>query len=124
MFPYLHSSQAKTWYNFSNIRKTSLDLLVEELKENIYTEEKTLEIEKKVLDILRNEQVLKTLYTPKINLLVDKNIKIEKAYSSLPYKSERSSILENAYIKEEKILDLTDKSFIGFFKFLLEKLYE
>lgn len=124
LFPYLHSSQAKTWYNFSNIRKTSLDLLVEELKENIYTEEKTLEIEKKVLDILRNEQVLKTLYTPKINLLVDKNIKIEKAYSSLPYKSERSSILENAYIKEEKILDLTDKSFIGFFKFLLEKLYE
>ncbi|MBB1564974.1 hypothetical protein HG430_002945 [Candidatus Gracilibacteria bacterium] len=124
LFPYLHSSQAKTGYNFSNIRKTSLDLLVEELKENIYTEEKTLEIEKKVLDILRNEQVLKTLYTPKINLLVDKNIKIEKAYSSLPYKSERSSILENAYIKEEKILDLTDKSFIGFFKFLLEKLYE
>lgn len=124
LFPYLHSSQAKTWYNFSNIRKTSLDLLVEELKENIYTEEKTTELEKKVLDILRNEQVLKTLYTPKINLLVDKNIKIEKTYSSLPYKSERSSILENAYIKEEKILDLTDKSFIGFFKFLLEKLYE
>jgi hypothetical protein len=42
------------------------------------------------LEILKNEQVLKTLYTPKVNLLVDKNIKIEKTYDSLPYRSERS----------------------------------
>lgn len=124
LFPYLHSSQAKAWYNFSNIRKPSLDLLVEELKENIYTEERTNDIEKKVLEILKNEQVLKTLYTPKVNLLIDNTIKIDKKYSSLPYKSERSWVLENSYIKEEKIIDFKDKSFIGFFKFLAKKLYE
>lgn len=124
LFPYFHSSQAKTWYNFTNIRKPALDLLVEEMKENIYTEEKTKELQKKILEILKDEQVLKTLYTPKINLLVDKSIKIEQKYSSLPYKSERTTILENAYIKEEKVLNLSDKSITWFFKFLLKKFYE
>lgn len=124
LFPYLHSSQAKNWYNFSNIRKTSLDLLVEELKENIYTKERTEEIEKKVLDILKEEQVLKTLYTPKINLLIYKDVKIGKTYENIPYKSERSWILENSYIKEKKVINFKEKSFIWFFNFLLKKLYE
>lgn len=124
LFPYLHSSQAKTWYNFANIRKPVLDLLVEEMKENIYTEERTKEIQNKILKILKEEQVLKTLYTPKINLLIDKKIKIENKNSSLPYKSERNSILENAYIKEEKVIDLSDKSISWFFKFIAKKLYE
>jgi len=124
LFPYLHSSQAKSWNNFTNIRKPSLDLLVEELKENISSVEKTAETEKKVLEILKNEQVLKTLYTPKVNLLVDKNIKIEKTYDSLPYRSERSWILEHLYIKEDVKIDWKDKSFSWFFMFLLKKLYE
>lgn len=124
LFPYLHSSQAKNGYNFSNIKKPALDLLVEEIKENIYTEEKTKEIQDKILKILKDEQVLKTLYTPKINLLIDNSIKIEKINSSIPYKSEKNFILENAYIKEEKVIDLSDKSISWFFKFLLKEFYE
>ncbi len=124
LFPYLHSSQVKTWYNFSSIKKPSLDVLIEEMKENIYTEEKTQEYEKKILDILKSENTLKTLYSPKVNLLVDKSIKIDKTYSSLPYKSERSSILENSYIKEETNINWKEKSFSGFFKYIFKKITE
>lgn len=124
MFPYFHSSQAKTWYNFSNIRKTSLDLLLEELKENIYTEQRTNEIEKKVLEILKEEQVFKTLYTPEINFLVDKSIKIWKIYSNLPYKSERWIIIEKSYTKEKKEINFENKSFWWFFNYLIKKLYD
>lgn len=125
LFPYFHSSQVKTGFNFSSLRKTSLDLLLEELKENILTDERKETLKNKILEILENEQVLKTLYTPKINLLVDSNnIKIDKKYEFLPYKSERSSILESLYIKEEKVLTLKWKSLSGFFKFLAKKIYE
>jgi hypothetical protein len=94
------------------------------MKENIYTEEKTQEYEKKILDILKSENTLKTLYSPKVNLLVDKSIKIDKTYSSLPYKSERSSILENSYIKEETNINWKEKSFSGFFKYIFKKITE
>ena len=35
----------------------------------------------KILEILKEEQVIKTLYTPKINLLVDKNLKNKDEYT-------------------------------------------
>jgi hypothetical protein len=124
IFPYFHSSQSKSGYNFSNIKKTSLDLLLEELKSNILNEEKVKELETKVLDILKDEQIIKTLYTPKNNLLVDKNLKIEKAYENLPAKYLRSYVLNYSYTKDEKIINYENKSFISFLKFIFKKLYE
>ena len=124
IFPYFHSSQVKNWYNFSNIKKPDLDLLLEELKSNIYNEEQTLEIQNDVLEILKEEQVVKTLYTPKVNLLIDKNIKTSEIKEVLPNKSLRSYVLSSSYIKEEKIINFEDKSILRFFSFLFKKLYE
>lgn len=123
IFPYFHSSQSKNWYNFSNIKKTSLDLLLEELKANILNEEKTKEIQSKILEILKEEQIIKTLYTPKINLLVDKNLKNDLKYEKLPIKQLRSYILNSSYIKEDRIINFENKSIFGFAKFILKKLY-
>ncbi|MDD3793364.1 MAG: ABC transporter substrate-binding protein [Candidatus Gracilibacteria bacterium] len=123
IFPYFHSSQSKNGYNFSNIKKTSLDLLLEELKSNILSEEKTKEIQDKILEILKDEQVIKTLYTPKINLLVDKNLKNDLKYEKLPIKQLRSYVLSSSYIKEEKIINFENKSIFGFTKFIFKKLY-
>ncbi|MDD2907878.1 MAG: ABC transporter substrate-binding protein [Candidatus Gracilibacteria bacterium] len=124
IFPYFHSSQSKTGYNFSNIKKTSLDILLEELKSDILSEEKITENENKILEILKDEQVIKTLYTPKINLLVDKNLKNKFAYNKLPNKALRSYVLNSSYIKENKIINFENKSIGNFFKFIFKKLYE
>lgn len=124
IFPYFHSSQSKNWYNFSNIKKTSLDLLLEDLKSNILSDDKIKEYQKKILDILREEQIIKTLYTPKNNLLVDKNLKNDLKYDKLPNKYLRSYILESSYVKEDKIINLKNKSILNFSKFILKKLYE
>jgi hypothetical protein len=124
IFPYFHSSQSKSGYNFSNIKRTSLDLLLEELKSNILNEEKVIELENKVLEILKEEQIIKTLYTPKINLLVDKNLKIEKAYEKLPARYLRSYVLNSSYTKDQKIINYENKSFISFFGFIFRKVYE
>lgn len=122
IFPYFHSSQVKNWYNFSNIKKTSLDILLEDLKSNIKTPEEITNIQSKVLQILQNEQVIKTLYTPKLNLLIDKNIKNVTINDQLINKSSRKEIFDSMYIKEEKIINFENKWFFDFFSFLFQKL--
>ncbi len=105
LFPYLHSSQVKNWYNFSKIRKTSLDILLEDLKSSILNKTTIEEVQVKIIEILKKEQILKTLYTPKINLLVDKKIKDTYLPKNISNKSLRSEIYNNAHIKEKKIIN-------------------
>ena len=120
----MHSSQVKNWYNFSNIRKTSLDILLEELQWNVLWDDKIKENEDKILDILQKEQILKTLYTPKINLLIDKNINNINFPSNIPDNSLRIDILDKAYINDKRIIDFENKTLINFFKFIIKKLNE
>lgn len=118
IFPYFHSGQVEKWYNFSNYKKRSLDLLLEELRWNILSKVKIEELEKKVLDILRQEQITKVLYTPIINNLVDKNIKNYSLEKYIPNKELRIEALNNSFILEKKIIKTKDKTFVGFLKFL------
>ncbi len=122
IFPYFHSSQVKSWYNFSNIKKTSLDILLEDLKSGIKSPEEMNKIKEKVLDILKAEQIVKTLYTPEINLLIDKNIKNVVVPGKLANNSARKEIFNTMYIKEEKIINFKNKWIVDFFNFLLKKL--
>jgi hypothetical protein len=68
------------------------------------------------------EQIVKTLYTPKNNLLIDKNIKNVSIPSKLANKDERREIYNNIYINEEKIIKFENKSFFDFINFLVNKL--
>lgn len=121
IFPYFHSSQVKNWYNFSSLKKTSLDILLEELKSDILNPEKEKEIKEKILSILKEEQVVKSLYTPKINLLVDKTINTSLLPDELPNKELRSNILYNSYMREKKTINFENKSIFNFLTFLLHK---
>jgi hypothetical protein len=122
IFPYFHSSQVKNWYNFSNIKKTSLDILLEDLKSETKSENDIKKIELKINQILKKEQIIKTLYTPKINLLIDRNIKNVSIPPELANKDERSEIYNTLYIKEEKIIKFWNKWFFDFIKFLINKI--
>ncbi|MDD3302328.1 MAG: ABC transporter substrate-binding protein [Candidatus Gracilibacteria bacterium] len=118
IYPYFHSSQAKLGYNFSNIKKLALDLILEDINSNKIYQDGFKEKEKKVLDIIKGEQVIKTLYTPIIDLLIDKNIKninIDK-YSS--GQINRVNYLSTIYINEKKDINYTNKGVGDFFKFL------
>lgn len=124
LFPYLHSSQAQSWYNFSKIRKTSLDILLEELKWDVLNNERIEEIEDNIIEILKDEQILKTLYTPKISLLIDKKIKDVYLKEQIPNKELRNEIYDKVHIKEKRILNLENKNFIGLLKYIISKIYE
>lgn len=119
IYPYFHSSQVKKWYNFSNFRATFLDSLLETLKWDNLPREKILELEWKVLEILKQEQIVKTLYTPILNSLSDKKIKNYSLSDYIPEKELRRQALWNIYINEKKIINTQNKSIKGFFKFLI-----
>ena len=118
IFPYFHSSQVQQGYNLSNFKKLSLDLLLEELKENTFSPEKTQELQEKVLKILKEEQIVKTLYRPLSLSRVDKKIHGYQLETSLVNEANRHQSLGNIYINQEKVLSLSEKSFAGFVKFL------
>ncbi len=122
IFPYFHSSQIKNAYNFSNYKKLSLDIALEELKSTTLSPEKITELEKKVVEIIKNEAVMKVLYTPILKQLVDKNIKRYEFPTYLKDDSLRIESLKNAYLLEKKIINVKSKWFSDFIKFLFNNL--
>jgi len=123
IFPYMHSSQAKNGYNFSNYKKLSVDILLEELKSNNLEVSKKQELEEKMLDIIKDDAIIKVFYTPKISLLVDRNIKNYNFPDFIPDATTRYYPLLNSYLTEKRMIDTDDKSAFGFIAFLFRQLF-
>jgi len=118
IFPYFHSSQVVNGYNFSNYKQLGLDILLEELKSNNLTNTKKSELESKVLDILKESSIIKVLYSPKTNLLVDQNLQWFTLSESIPDEIHRFDPVINSYMTKKKILEIREKSFSGFWRFI------
>jgi len=123
IFPYFHSSQAENWYNFSNFKKLSVDILLEELKSNNLEEIKRNQLEEKMLEIIKDESIVKVFYTPKISLLADKNIKNYVFPSSLPDVKHRYYPLIESYLIEKRMINTSDKSVVWFFRYIISELF-
>lgn len=120
IFPYFHSSQANIGYNFSGLKKLSVDILLEELKSSVLDSKKREELTTKVLDYLKEEQILKTLYTPVGVNLVDKNINNYKPLTHMPTPWVRIHAISQIYVNEKKIIDFNEKNIIGFIHYLID----
>ena len=120
IFPYYHSSQVKNWYNFANIKKALLDNNLKDLKESLKNKEKREAIQIKVLNIMKDEQIVKTLYSPKQKLIVDKNINISPFPETLQTKGLRSVLYNRLYTNEKRVINMEDKNILWFFKYIIE----
>lgn len=119
IYPYFHSSQAKLWYNFSNIKKLSLDIILEDINSNKIHEETLKDKQINALKIIKDEQIVKTLYTPLLNLLIDKNINNKSSKESvLSGQIDRVGYLSQIYINEKKEINYKNKWPFDFIKFL------
>ncbi len=123
IFPYFHSSQVANGYNFSNFKKLSVDILLEELKANTLSVTKQEELEVKLLDIIKEESIVKVLYTPKIKLLVDKNLKNFVLPKYLPDARHRYYPLIAAYLSEKREIQAWDKWLIWFVQYIVKTLF-
>lgn len=120
IFDYFHSSQAKNGYNLSSVKRIDLDIALESLSSSIQNEEKMNSLKKQVLDILKQEQVVKTIESPYLHYLVDKNIKWVSSTDKLPDTSYRYLWLQNAYIIENKQINWTGKWFWSFISYIID----
>ncbi len=123
IFPYFHSSQVKNGYNISNYKDLSLDILLEELKSNNLSVTKREELEEKMLKEIYKESIIKVLYTPNIQLLVDKNIKNFSLPNFLPDSRHRYFPLLQSYLNEKRIIQSEEKTLWGFLKYLMTQLF-
>ena len=123
IYPYYHSSQIEKWYNFSNFRKLDLDIVLEELKSKILPDDKKLLLEKKVLNIIKENNLSKTLYTPLLSNLVDKNIKWYSLSKEIPEDFYRFEPIYKSYVNEDKKAITDNKGFLWYIKFLINTLF-
>ena len=122
IFPYFHSSQSRNWPNFSNIKKTWLDIFLEEIKSSLQHNEFNIDRKNSILKILKEEQVVKTLFTPINNLLVSKNLINTNISSKIMNISDRKIIYNTIYTKEQQKINYNKKWFFDFINFLYKKL--
>jgi len=118
IFPFYHSSQAKIWFNFSKLKSIPLDLLLEKLKASELDPEKLKQIKKESLEVLKREAVVKTFFNPYSFFYIDQNIKNIHEYSLIPYKYYSYDVIKNSYIKEDRIIDYSQKGISSFFSWL------
>lgn len=118
LYPYLHSSQAKEWYNLSNTKNLNLDIILEEVQSNIFSPEKTKELTQKINEILQEKQVIFPLFQKEYTLLVDKNIKNFSFPNTLTNEVWVWDFILKWYITSEKQVDISNKSFSQFIKFI------
>lgn len=123
LFPYFHSSQVENGYNFSNFKKLSLDILLEEMNSKVLNTSERQERETKVLDILQEENLLKALYTPNLSVYVDRNIKNFSIPTYLTDSSYRTSGILQSYLSEDKSIQYDTKSIGWFFYYIISKLF-
>ncbi len=123
IYPYFHSSQIEKWYNFSNFRKLDLDIVLEELKSKILPKDKILLLQKKVLNIINDNNLSKTLYTPILSNLVDRNIKWYSLNKEIPEDFYRFEPIYKSYVNQDKKAIIKNKSFVWYIKFLFNTLF-
>lgn len=93
------------------------------MKGNLLSATKKEEVLEKILDILRSDVLMKVFYTPKNNLLIDRNIKNFELPSILAESSDRYQSLTDMYLEEKKIIASQEKSLSGFIGYLFKELF-
>lgn len=126
LFPFFHSGQSLVWYNFSMLKNSDLDDVLEKAKESysaIDNEERLNEInnaENRIEEILKEEAVLIPISQPTSSFMVDGNINNFIKVDSLPNINYLYKILENTYIFTTKKLVWENKSISSYFKYLFK----
>jgi len=123
LFPYLHSSQIKTGYNFTKFKSLHLDKILEDIKSNNFDKQKLRTEEEKIIYNLNKEFIMKPLYTPLYSNLVDKSIDSYYISSLISSDIYRFDPLIKSYVLKERVLNDSWKWSIWFFKYLITTLF-
>jgi len=121
---YFYSWQIEKWKNFSKIRGSKLDSLLEDLKSiNVNNKDKIKELEIAIIKTLERENIFKPIYSPYYSNIVLKNIQWYELPTIIPSEIYRFDPLVKSYILKEKIINNEWKNIFWFIKYLLNNLF-
>ena len=108
------STEAKNGINFAKIESKALDDLFAAFRVS-YTTEKVLEIKQKIQEYLKSGAFFFPISSPIHTLYIDKNLKWIQSLDTFQDITTLYNVIYKISIKQEYILNLTWKSFTGFF---------
>ncbi len=123
IYQYFHEKHIDNWpwsTNFSNFRKLDLNIALENLNWKILPLEQIKLEQKKVIKIINENHLSKTIYTPILSNLVDKNIKWYTLERNIPEALYRFNPLIHSYVREEKAVITNNKWFLWYLKYLVD----
>ena len=123
LFPFFHSGQSKVGFNLAKLKDVNLDVLLEELKSRQVEESRLIVLKKQILDILKKEAVIKTLYSPYTTVFIDRNLKNTLESERLPYAQYAFDVIKPAHIKEARSLNITNKTLFGLIAWIRTHLF-
>lgn len=118
LYPYFHSSQAKLWFNFSNIKNLNLDILLEEAKSTLLNPEDLNTLEEKINTILKERLSVKPLYQQSNMILIDNNIRQFELPNHIANELAIYDSLLNTYVSSDKNINFWEKWISDFITFI------
>jgi len=118
IYSYFHSGQAKWGYNFSSIREQKLDQILGSLKSQLFPAKKQEEMEQQAINLLRDEQIIKTLYSKDNVVYIDKNIRNITIASHYPSPLGITQSILDSYVVSDKTIQFAHKWFSNFVSFI------
>ena len=122
----IYSNKDKKWvnnpYNLSNYKWLDIEIPLEDLREWFLNHDIKEKAQKKVLTVINNKHLSKTLFTPVLNNLVDKNIKWYTLNKKIPESFYRFDWLDKSYVNKEKKFNKDNKTILEYIKFLFQTL--
>lgn len=123
VFPFFHSGQAQTGFNFTKVKNPGLDALLEELKSKDLNEEGLKSVRERILAILKREAIVLTLSRPVVPYSIDRAVKNAKIVDTIPASPYLFDMLESTYVKESRLANFKTKSFSSGFEWLSSTLF-
>jgi ABC-type oligopeptide transport system substrate-binding subunit len=121
--PFFHSGQAKTGYNFSKLKNLALDTLLEDIKSHQLDNDRLRAVKSQILEILKNEAVIKTFYSPYNIVYIDRNLKNTSFVENIPYAYCVYDTIRNAYIKEKREMVTNNKNLFNYIQWILKLIF-
>lgn len=118
LFAFFHSGQADKGFNFGRLKDLPLDVELESLRKRMIEGDRLESAKSAIRDRLGQSASVLPLVSPYTSLFVDRNIENFQTPPLLPDVSDLADFFRPTFIKKERIFQWSDKSIIGFFRFL------
>ncbi len=119
---YFNSNQTENWFNFSNTKIKDIDNLLEKISSKVYNKNNIDKDINKLIALIEERFVIKTIYQNKKIVYIDKNIKNIDILNKISSDIHIQNQIRKRYVTTLKEINYSNKSISWFYNFLISNL--